>query len=271
MQVNDLTRTLNHILIGSLTLCAILFLFGVRIETFIIYVYLLPQVQILEPKDITPLAPLAAALLLALTPIFLSISFLLGIAVEGFADLLIQELFIYRVVYKFPRVQQFFFLRNSYLLTAQLKAHYQEQLSKSEKYHLPETTAEERRTFSASLFFQFASQDQIKWTLYNYSVYLLSAGFSLVTILLIAGVLVDGIASYWIIPLIISLYALLFVAADRERYSYESIYRFCILHLAKNEQNIHMHDTAKNEPALADASTHAKLVIPSDRTQISKK
>lgn len=57
MQVNDLTRTLNHILIGSLTLCAILFLFGVRIETFIIYVYFLPQVQILEPKDITPLAP----------------------------------------------------------------------------------------------------------------------------------------------------------------------------------------------------------------------
>jgi hypothetical protein len=261
MQVTDLSRTINHILVGMLGLIAIAFLFWKRLITIAIFLYQQPQLQVLEPKDVASLAPLVAAILLVLTPAFLAIAFLLGLAFEGFSDLLIDRLLIYGVIYKSTFVQKLFFSGKGYALNAQLRARYEKLLQESKRYTIADFIPEERRTVAASLYFQNASQDSIKWTLYNYTVYLLAAGFALILVLFLVGVLVNGLSWYWSIPLLFLLYALIFVAADRERYSYEAIYRHVIVFLSEKdkEPETSREETAKQLPVVENNAALTSL------------
>lgn len=236
MQVNDLNRTLNHILAGTLSLIALGFLFWEKVVSIATYLYQQSNLQAVQLKDIAPTAPLVAAILIVVTPVLLAVAFLLGLVVEGIADVVIQELFLYQLIYKSASVRWVFWCKKGHLLNTQLRERYEALLREDKKYALAKTTVEERKTIATALFFQNSSQDQIKWALYNYTVYLLASGYAVIIMVFLAGIVWNQIPFGWAIPLLVFLYSLLYVAADRERYVYEVVYREAIIVLSEKSE-----------------------------------
>jgi hypothetical protein len=237
MQFTDLNRTINLILVGTITIAAGVFVFFNQILG-----HFQPLLQTFTAEQIISAAPIV---LLTLTVPFVALSIFFGIVVEGLADIFIREL-ILKYIKKSRLIQKLLFSDHYYELNDKLKKQFVNLLLNNINYSVKETMDEEEaKTFLAAIFHRTAQPEYSKLIMNSYSIHVLTAEFILIALTVIAvvpflyyvmGWNINVIPYPWSIMVALLLYPLIYVTADRERYTYEASYRQGILVLSERTE-----------------------------------
>jgi hypothetical protein len=238
MQIPTFNKIINLFVVGVFTVSIGLFLFGSQLFTEITtFIDTHPLPGSIEPA-LGPLVTVSGAVVL------LSVTMFLGVAIDGLSDVLIRGFLLKWIITKHRYTHRLFAIKNQFNTTEMLRYRFHELLEESSKYVRLKTQsrykfyddngdkAEHDKVYGSAIFFETAKPDLVNWLSQPYYLYLLASNFILPLLVLIALCFQQFFSMSLLSVLFIALYGLVRVSLHRRLFSYEIVYRQCVIILA---------------------------------------
>jgi hypothetical protein len=232
LQINDLNKIINYLLVGSLALAVLAVLWIDSLRAFA------------ASRLATGIQMPAALAVLVGTLLGLSLAMFVGCVIDGFAEILFRSKM--KQIVQIRAIRVLLRLSNQYEDHVVCREKFNSLWERSKKFAtLSDDDRNSQQVFASALFFHTAQPGNVSWLVQHHAVHILATDYVFLILILLLGLPTLHAAGLWLgvdikmLPLkwwplvFVSLYPLCHLAIDRWLYTYEVAYRHGVLVLAE--------------------------------------